>query len=407
MAHDSVVANLFGLDPAILGQQQMANDNVFGMQMAQLAPEQAAAAPVYSMTQNLGRQVGNLLGVEDPEVTKNGKILAAKKKAREMGLDKNSADGMMGYAKLLEEAGLDDYALLAKQEADKMRKTQAEVDWKRAQIDEERSKIPLNQARATAAGQEKKTEVQRLMERLEDPNASVQEKEYIKSILAQKGQSADGAAEQEIFNSFLAKAGGDRQKAALMYYEYMQEKKTETAKAGASNVSANAGNVKNFDKLAGVRDKFMGENKPNLEIRDMTSKLRAVLNDSAIGDQVATKGIAKIFSDSSIGQKEAAAFRNFGSIGDRIAGTLEQFLEGKYTDAQRQEILKLIQSLEESAKGKFNKVVKETRAMGKVEGLTDEQLRYIAPDWDDDIPAPVAPKSGVTASGNKYTVTKG
>jgi hypothetical protein len=409
MAHDSIVANLFGLDPALLGQQQMTQDNLFGMKMAQLAPEQAAAAPVYSMTQNLGRQVGNLLGIEDPVVAKNAKVLAAKKKAREMGLDKNSAEGMLGYAKLLEEEGLDDYAYVAKQEADKMRKTQAELAWKDAQRQEELSKIPLNQARAVAAGQEKKTEVQRLMERLQDPTTPEEEKQYIKSILAQKGQSADGAAEQEIFNSFLAKFGGDRQKAALAYYEYMQEKKKETARAGASNVSLNAGNVKNFDKLAGVRDKFFSENKPYLEMRTMTNKLETALDQiSSLGDNVTPKGLAKIFSDSSIGQKEADAFRNFGGVGERIAGSINRFLAGEYTPAQREEAKKLVKALRESANKSYSKALKETREMGKVEGLSDEQLRYIAPDFEDDTPvAPAAPKQGVTASGNKYTITKG
>jgi hypothetical protein len=127
MAHDSIVANLFGIDPALLGQQQQAQDNVFGMQMAQLAPEQAAAAPVYSMTQNLGRQVGSLLGIEDPAVAENSRILAVKKKAREMGLDPQTSSGLQAYAKLLSDAGMEDKAMQAGQKAQQMAEQEAKT----------------------------------------------------------------------------------------------------------------------------------------------------------------------------------------------------------------------------------------------------------------------------------------
>jgi hypothetical protein len=125
MAHDSIVANLFGLDPALLGQQRQQQDNVFGMQMAQLSPEQAAAAPVYSMTQNLGRQVGSLLGIEDPQIAENSKILAVKKKAREMGLDPQTSAGLKGYAQLLADAGMEDKAMQAGQKALQMAELEA------------------------------------------------------------------------------------------------------------------------------------------------------------------------------------------------------------------------------------------------------------------------------------------
>lgn len=125
---NNIVANLFGIDPALLEQQREEADNTRAMKMAQLDPMAQAAAPVYAMHSQFGRQLGSLMGVQDPAVQENAKLLAVKKQARDMGLDPTSAQGMMKYAKLLDEAGMSDKAQIAAQKAQEMSKTQAEID---------------------------------------------------------------------------------------------------------------------------------------------------------------------------------------------------------------------------------------------------------------------------------------
>jgi len=165
MANDSVVANIFGIDPALLYQKQREEDSNYGFKMAQLDAEQAAAAPVYSMTQKLGRQFGNLLGIEDPQMAKNSKILAVKKQAKEMGLDKNSADGMAKYAKLLEEAGLDDVASQAQARA-------MEMAEKASKIGENQADALLKRAQAAKAGREGKSSQMTLIQEIKAARAS-------------------------------------------------------------------------------------------------------------------------------------------------------------------------------------------------------------------------------------------
>jgi len=68
MAQDSIVGGLFGLTPEMYQRSQQAADQQEAMQFAQLSPFQQASAGFYSAGRGIGRGVGSLLGVEDPQL---------------------------------------------------------------------------------------------------------------------------------------------------------------------------------------------------------------------------------------------------------------------------------------------------------------------------------------------------
>lgn len=121
------VAGLFGLDPAVFEQQQMERDQARAIQMAQLDPMQAAMASTLPAANMVGRSVGRMLGIQDPQMEENAKLIAVKKKAREIGLQPGTAEGMKGYAQLLQEAGLDDKAMQAAEKAQQLAEQEAKT----------------------------------------------------------------------------------------------------------------------------------------------------------------------------------------------------------------------------------------------------------------------------------------
>ena len=112
------IAGLFGITPQLYEQQlrQQAMDQ--GTAYAKLAPEERAAAGIYSAGAGLGRAFGGMLGVEDPQMkliaarqqiigqldqTDPNSILTAVKQLQSIG-DQQGAISLMDYARKAEES---------------------------------------------------------------------------------------------------------------------------------------------------------------------------------------------------------------------------------------------------------------------------------------------------------------
>ncbi len=68
MAQDSIVGGLFGLTPEMYQQDQRKRERAEALQFAQLSPIESAKFGMYQAGQQLGRGIGTLLGVEDPQL---------------------------------------------------------------------------------------------------------------------------------------------------------------------------------------------------------------------------------------------------------------------------------------------------------------------------------------------------
>lgn len=68
MAQDSIVGGLFGITPESLDLAQRQRDEAMAIQYAGLDPMQRAAYGTFMAGQQLGRGIGSLLGIEDPQL---------------------------------------------------------------------------------------------------------------------------------------------------------------------------------------------------------------------------------------------------------------------------------------------------------------------------------------------------
>jgi hypothetical protein len=115
---DNIVGGLFGVDPAQLQQQRMAQDLKEGFMLAQLSPMERATAGIYAGSKQLGRAGQSLLGMEDPQLQE-----AAMAKKISENFDVNSVSGLRGLAAELQKAGSLRYSQLAAQQANQLEAT--------------------------------------------------------------------------------------------------------------------------------------------------------------------------------------------------------------------------------------------------------------------------------------------
>lgn len=100
MAADSVVGGLFGMTPEQYEMGLRQQDLARGVQMAQLTPFEQAGARLYSSGAQLGRGLGGLMGVEDPQL----KIISTRN-ALASQFDINTPQGLAMYGQALQQAG--------------------------------------------------------------------------------------------------------------------------------------------------------------------------------------------------------------------------------------------------------------------------------------------------------------
>lgn len=100
MAQDSIISGLFGLTPEMYQRSQAEADQAEAMKFAQLSPLQQASAGFYSAGRGLGRPIGTLLGVEDPQLR-----MIAQQQQILKNVDPNDPESIAAGASMASEMG--------------------------------------------------------------------------------------------------------------------------------------------------------------------------------------------------------------------------------------------------------------------------------------------------------------
>jgi hypothetical protein len=100
MATDSIVGGLFGITPQAYEASQQALADKQAMEFAQLNPYEQATFGAFSAGRQLGRGLGGLMGVEDPQL----KIISTRN-ALARQFDVNTPQGLAQYGQALQQAG--------------------------------------------------------------------------------------------------------------------------------------------------------------------------------------------------------------------------------------------------------------------------------------------------------------
>jgi hypothetical protein len=187
---------------------------------------------------------------------------------------------------------------------------------------------------------------------------------------------------------------------------YLINKKTgdKIARIGSSperGTNVNLG-LKTFDAESNLRAEFGKETKPIEQVITTASRIEKLLNMGALGETIAQKQFAKLAGDNNISNRDVEALANFGDLGQRLAGTLSRFFEGTYSEAQRQEALKLVKELKSSGTSQYSQKQQQYRGRAKAEKLPEETINFIAPDLPSDIrPSAPLPPEGTKLKNKK------
>ena len=123
----------------------------------------------------------------------------------------------------------------------------------------------------------------------------------------------------------------------------------------------------------------------------------------SLGEIIAQKQFSKLAGDNNISNKDVDNLSNFGDLGQRLAGTLSRFFEGSYSEAQRQEALKLVRELKASGTSQYGQIQQQYVDRAKAERIPEKTINFIAPSLPKDMQTPAQLPPEGTRLRNKKT----
>lgn len=361
---DSIIAGLFGNPEAYqaeLNKQALSQ----AIQLGQLDPfSSARASLIYG-----GRQLAGALGGQDPQL----QILSQRNSLAQQ----YDLSTPLGYKNLAKE-------LLAKndpQGAQLAIQRGTELELRESQITKN-----LREGRAAGVGPEgmraqREAQLQQALRQLRDAEQTPEVKNAIQlytdelSALQRGGQgSLPEIAKLQTYRQSLVDQFGENHpkvKQVDRAIESAIQGKGTTVNVGLSTV----------DKESNLRKDFTAETKPITTAISAADKIEKLLkSNTSLGDIIAKKQFAKVAGDNNISNKDVAELANYGDLGQRLAGTLSQFFEGKYTQGQREEALSLVNQLKGDATNQYSTIQKDYRNRAVAENLPEKTSQFIAPD---------------------------
>jgi hypothetical protein len=155
--------------------------------------------------------------------------------------------------------------------------------------------------------------------------------------------------------------------------------------------------VSTVDKESNLRKDFNTETQDITKVISTAGRIEKLLNMGSLGETIAQKQFAKLAGDNNISNRDVEALSNFGDLGQRLAGTLSRFFEGTYSEAQRQEALKLVKELNASGRNQYSQKQQQYRGRAEAENLPAKTVSFIAPD----LPSEVRPSAPLPPEGTK------
>jgi hypothetical protein len=114
----NIVSGLFGIDPAILGQQQQNRMTSQALQFASLSPSEQSQYSAFLGGGMIGKAAQGMMGIEDPQMKK-----AAMAQQLASQFDITTPEGLTSYAQALAQNGAPDLAQMAVKRAEEMMTT--------------------------------------------------------------------------------------------------------------------------------------------------------------------------------------------------------------------------------------------------------------------------------------------
>lgn len=368
MATDSIVGGLFGMTPESYQDTRQLLEQRQALAQAQLDPYEAVNYMAARAGQQLGRGIGGALGAEDPQLR-----LISARNAVMREVNPNDPESIM--------AGAQKLAPFDPQGATALATMAREAEVRISQVVKN-----MREGRAAGVGPEgmraqREAQLQQALRQLKDAEQTPEVKNAIQlytdelSALQRGGQgSLPEIAKLQTYRQSLVDQFGENHpkiKQVDRAIESAIQGKGTTVNVGLSTV----------DKESNLRKDFTLETKPLTTAISSADKIEKLLkSNTSLGDIIAKKQFAKVAGDNNISNKDVAELANYGDLGQRLAGTLSQFFEGKYTQGQREEALSLVNQLKGDAANQYSTIQKDYRNRAEAENLPEKTSKFIAPD---------------------------
>lgn len=164
--------------------------------------------------------------------------------------------------------------------------------------------------------------------------------------------------------------------------------------------------TKQFGEDIRLRELFLKEAKPIDESLNALDKAQSLLTEqSGLADAIAKRQFAKFAGDRDISNKDVAAFGNFGPLGQRLGGIFSQFLQGTYSDAQRDEAINIIKNLRSPLEQQRVVIEQQFTGAAARQGITGDQASFVVPGRAKGIRQMTAPSE--TGTPNAITLPSG
>jgi len=344
----NITSGLFGIDPAILGQQQQNRMSNQALQYASLSPSEQGQYSAYLGGGMAGRAIQGMMGLEDPQMKK-----AAMAQQLASQFDITTPQGLTQYAQALAQNGAPDLAQMAVKRAEEMATT-ASTQFK-------------NMAQAQKA----------LTERT--PAAEEEARRIRLDQLKLQFGEIEGA-----------KRFNDEQLA----------QRTSVAKAGVAPPASGAVPLTVIKQAQDIVNEYT---------KDPRTKLNTVAQIAILGESVKSnptslpqfqRELVKLAGDSQIGQNEVKNILGSSGFGADIIDGVNKFFTGAPTDIKIDDVLKGVQALErhyakqyETGRQKSKTVLNE----GNINQQTQDAIlppAYVTPK--------AAPRVGEVKSGFRF-----
>lgn len=356
MAQDSIMGNLFGVSPEIYEQNRQEQTRKQAIEFAQLDPYERTNAMAYIGGRGLGNIVGGALGAQDP-------VMMMYSQRTELGqkYDLTTPQGYKSLAKELLAKNDPQGAQIALQKGSELELRESQIT---KNLRERQGLDPLQQLIRAGKYTPESMEKYSMSGNISD----------LRTIDKPNQAGLPEIAKLQTYRQSLVDQFGENHpkiKQVDRAIESAIQGKGTTVNVGLSTV----------DKESNLRKDFTAETKPITTAISAADKIEKLLkSNSSLGDIIAKKQFAKVAGDNNISNKDVAELANYGDLGQRLAGTLSQFFEGKYTQGQREEALTLVNQLKGDYANQYSTIQKDYRNRAVAENLTEKTSQFIAPD---------------------------
>jgi hypothetical protein len=423
------MTSLFGPTPQDLLRQQQQADQELAMRQAQLGPGQGLMYQAASAGQRAGRNIAGLFGVEDPRL-KEASAMQELKTAINTQWD--GTDPVEAYKIMAKEAarlGLTQQSLAAamqvKQAEDAKTKTGLETRVKEAQIGKYVADKKASEARAEAAGKPKTPEfvqLQNELSTLETRLQSATDEAEADALLKRINTLKKKIDKESSFAPTAPKEPKSLQKVGVstsgqvVYLDPNTNKQVTINAEGqqipfAGQIREGSGTNINLStpENAALIGRFETSTKQITDrVSAIDSSLTLINKGTPFSEAALRQEISSIFGDANKAKTEIEALANTGSLDQRIANRITQFINGKDTKVTNEDRRAVLLALREKEKAQYER--RRTPYVNAAKA-SNVNATEIFPNFDaafGTVPgvAPSGTITGTTSTGTEYRVVK-